>query len=110
MLSPSDSPLSGCKRLRLSYIVDMPGDEDKPSLWDLCESANDFLDKMRKRGIPESTLTKMVEKSFDSDDVEGLKTLLASLRKKVDTHDAGQAAAVQGSAALHLPPRLQQRV
>ncbi len=89
----------------------MPGgNEDKSSLWDLCESAIDFLDEMRKRGIPESTLRKMVGKSLDSDDVEGLKTLLASLRKKVATHDAGQAAAVQGSVALHLPPRLQQRV
>jgi hypothetical protein len=54
--------------------------------------------------MPESTMRKMVKKEFDKDDVEGLKKILASLRKKVANHDADQAAAVLGPPALAPAP------
>ncbi len=95
MPSQLNSTLPGCKRLCLSYIVDMSGDRDEPSLLEIGfgERANDLLDEMRKKGMQDSIMRTLVEWAIRKDDVEGLKHLLASLRKKVATHDADQSTA-----------------
>jgi hypothetical protein len=61
MQVPSDFPLSSCKRLRLSYIVDMPGDEGELSLFEMGEGANDCLDDMRKMGMPDSIMRTIIQ-------------------------------------------------
>uniref|UniRef100_A0A7S0MH24 Uncharacterized protein n=1 Tax=Cryptomonas curvata TaxID=233186 RepID=A0A7S0MH24_9CRYP len=58
---------------------------------------------MRKRGMPESILRKMVEMALAKEDVEALKKLLASMRKKILNHDADLAAVVPGSATALAP-------
>ena len=86
---------SGCKRLRISSLIDMPADED--DLIGLGVSAHKCLEEMSKRGISNTIFTKMVEKAFDKDDVAALKRVIAAMRDKLQTADAcpgGQAAAV----------------
>ena len=106
MQSPSDSPLPVCQRLCLSHIVEMFEDRDETSLLELGESANDLLDTMRKRGLQDSIKKTIVELVLREKDLEGLKKLLASLRKKVASYDANQAGVVQRPATLApaLPP------
>ncbi len=59
-----------------------------------------------------TSMRTLVELAIRKDDVEGLKKVLASLQKKVATHNADQAAVVPRPAALAPAPRprLQQRV
>ena len=75
----------------------MPADEDR--LYDLADSAQECLEDLRKRGVSNSIFTKMVEKAFEKEDLAALMRVVASMRNKIQTHDAcagGQAAAVSG--------------
>jgi len=52
MSSQFRSPLSGCKRLRISSLIDMPADDD--DLFGLGGSADACLEEMRKRGMSDT--------------------------------------------------------
>ena len=75
----------------------MPADE--ADLYTLADSAQECLEDLRKRGVSNSIFTKMVEKAFEKEDLAALMRVVASMRNKIQTHDAcagGQAAAVSG--------------
>ena len=68
---------------------------------ELLADCDQCLDEMHQKGMNESTMRKGVEASFAEKDSEGLKALLASMRNRLRTHDAQQAAIVP---ALDLAP------
>ena len=82
--------VSSCKRLRVSSLVDMSGDEDH--LFDMCATATECLEELRSRGIDVAMWKKMFETAFDRNRLEELNRLIASMHKHIQAHDAHQAA------------------
>ena len=81
---------SSCKRLRVSSLVDMSGDEDQ--LFEMCTTASECLEELRSRGVDVAMWKKMVETAFDRNRLEALNRLIASMQKYIQAHDARQAA------------------
>ena len=55
--------VSSCKRMLVSSLVDMSGDEDQ--LFEMCTTATECLEELRSRGVDVAMWKKMVETAFD---------------------------------------------
>ncbi len=69
---------SGCKRLRISSLIDMQPDQD--DLYDLCASANSCAEDMRSKGINIANWEKMVGRAFDTESVGALNFFITSMQ------------------------------
>ena len=82
---------SSCKRLRVSSLVDMSGDEEH-DVFDLCATAAECLEELRSRGVDVALWKKMVETAFDKTSSDALNRLIERMRRQMQVHDARQAA------------------
>ena len=82
---------SSCKRLRVSSLVDMSGDEEH-DVFDLCATATVCMEDLRSRGLDVAMWKKMVETAFDKNSSDALNRLIERMRRQMQVHDARQAA------------------
>ena len=71
----------------------------QPTLLELLADCDQCLGEMHQKGMNESIMRIGIEAAFRKDDSEGLKSLLASMRHRIRTHDAQQAAIVPAPSA-----------
>ena len=104
-------------RVSICRLVAPTGDEEmepvaaQPNLLNLIADCDECLEEMHQKGMNESTMRKAAEAAFAKEDSEGLKQLLASMRNRIRTRDARQAAIVpaldpapSAPAASRAPP------
>ena len=104
-------------RVSICRLVAPTGDEEmepvaaQPNLLNLIADCDECLEEMHQKGMNESTMRKAAEDAFAKEDSEGLKQLLASMRNRIRTRDARQAAIVpaldpapSAPAASRAPP------
>ena len=91
---------SGCKRLRISSLVDMPEEEN---IYVLYNSSVKLLEEMGRCGMDTTNRTKMLDKAFDKEDVGALKTVIELLRDTLAAHPGGPAAATAAVPNAHVP-------
>ncbi len=85
---------SGCKRLRISSLVDMPEEEDN-AIQDISEicvlhaSGIALLDEMSIRCIATEHWSNMLKTAFDAKAVGTLNTVIRLLRERLAAHPGG---------------------
>jgi hypothetical protein len=94
-----------CKRVRLSNLLNgvIIFDGTTPpvvDIDDLVMATIDLLDQYRKRGMDDSVERSIVKQTFEADNIEKLKGLIAKFEAAIQAHDAEVAAA---RAALGAP-------
>ncbi len=67
---------------------------------DLAMKASDLLDQFRKRGMPDSIQRKVLDKTYEANDLAKLRELVARFEAVIQTHDADVAAA-QAALSAH---------
>ena len=83
---------SGCKRLRISSLVDAMAEEE--NIYDLYASAIELLDAMTSRSMATEHWSKMLDKAFDKENVNALNTVIGHLQRRLAAHPGGPAPAV----------------
>jgi hypothetical protein len=59
----------------------------------LALSASDLLDQFRERGMPDTIQRKVLDKTYEANDLAKLKDLVARFEAAIQNHDAKLAAA-----------------
>ena len=67
---------------------------------ELAMLASDLLDKFRKRGMPDEIQRKVLAKTYDVNDLEKLRGLVAKFKAAIEAHDA-KVAAAQAALSAH---------
>ena len=93
---------SGCKRLRISSLVDMPEEEN---IYVLYNSGIKLLDEMRACGMDTTNRNKMLDRAFNDnvDAMGALKTVIELLQSTLAAHPGGPAAATAAVPNAHVP-------
>jgi hypothetical protein len=67
---------------------------------DLAIKASDLLDQFRDRGMPDTIHRKVLDKTYDADNLEKLRDLVAKFKAAIEAHDA-KVAAAQAALSAH---------
>jgi hypothetical protein len=94
---------SDCKRVRISSLIDMPGETANFECFDLFESGSQLLDAMRSCGMDTANRNKMLNVAFDMKNVGALKRVIELLQESLADHPAGPAAAVPSPPVHDVP-------
>ena len=101
---------SGCKRLRISSLVDdMAEEEIQENIFDLFTSGIELLDQMRGCGMDTANWNKMLHRAFDLEvgTLAALNQVLVILRRtlaaRLAAHPGGPAAAEPAVPNAHVP-------
>ena len=89
---------SGCKRLRISSLVDMPEEEDISEICVLYASGIALLDEMSIRCIATEHWSNMLKTAFAKEDVNALNKVIGLLQQRLAAHPGGPAAAEPAAA------------
>ena len=92
---------SGCKRLRISSLVDDMAEEE--NIYDLYASAIELLDEMRSRCMDTEHWSNMLKSAFAKEDVNALNKVIGLLQQKLAAHPGGPAAAEPAVPNAHVP-------
>ena len=95
---------SGCKRLRISSLVDDMAEEE--NIYDLYASCIELLDEMRSRCMDTEHWSNMLKSAFADKDVGALFVVIGHLRRRLAAHPGGPAAATAPGAPVpnaHVP-------
>ena len=92
---------SGCKRLRISSLVDDMAEEENE--FALYASAIALLDEMSSRGMPTEHWSNMLKIASKNEDVNALNKVIGLLQQKLAAHPGGPAAAEPAVPNAHVP-------
>jgi hypothetical protein len=67
---------------------------------DLAMMASDLLDQFRDRGMPDTIQRKVLNNTYDANNLEKLRELVAKFKAAIEAHDA-KVAAAQAALSAH---------
>ena len=92
---------SGCKRLRISSLVDDMAEEEIQKYL-LCASGGELVDELRSKGFQTNIWETMLTRAFNEESVAALHTVIGLMRQKLDALQGGPAPAAPSPPAA--PP------